>query len=99
MHAIDYYTGLVFRGYLWGLGDVVLSGGRYDTLSEAFDMKLSSTGFAVDVDSIVVAAKRAGPNKKAARARSLPFDRGFKARRGGIKSAPGGGLCGRNEPV
>ena len=61
VHAIDYYTGLVFRGYLEGLGDVVLSGGRYDTLSEAFGTKLCSTGFAVDVDSVTVAAKKRKP--------------------------------------
>lgn len=64
VHAIDYYTGLVFRGYLQGLGDVVLSGGRYDTLSEAFGTKLCSTGFAVDVDSIAAAAKKTYTEQK-----------------------------------
>jgi len=68
VHAIDYYTGLVFRGYLQGLGDVVLSGGRYDTLSQAFDTDLCSTGFALDVDSIAVAAQKAFPVQKAPRA-------------------------------
>ena len=30
VHQIDYYTGVVFRGYVEGAGDAVLSGGRYD---------------------------------------------------------------------
>ncbi|MBR2743199.1 MAG: ATP phosphoribosyltransferase regulatory subunit [Clostridia bacterium] len=67
VHAIDYYTGLVFRGYLKGLGDVVLSGGRYDTLSEAFGAGLPSTGFAIDVDSIAIALKKNAPQKSAGR--------------------------------
>ena len=32
VHQIDYYTGVVFRGYVEGAGDAVLSGGRYDSL-------------------------------------------------------------------
>ena len=32
VHQIDYYTGVVFRGYAEGAGDAVLSGGRYDRL-------------------------------------------------------------------
>ena len=28
VHQIDYYTGVVFRGYVEGAGDAVLSGGR-----------------------------------------------------------------------
>ena len=32
VHQIDYYTGVVFRGYVEGAGDAVLSGGRYDNL-------------------------------------------------------------------
>lgn len=36
VHQIDYYTGVVFRGYVEGAGDAVLSGGRYDRLVEAF---------------------------------------------------------------
>ncbi|MBQ3379852.1 MAG: ATP phosphoribosyltransferase regulatory subunit [Clostridia bacterium] len=67
VHSIEYYTGLVFRGYLKGLGDAALSGGRYDTLCEAFGAGLPSTGFAIDVDSIVIALKKNAPQKSAER--------------------------------
>ena len=51
VHQIDYYTGVVFRGYVEGAGDAVLSGGRYDTLVESFGRRAQATGFAVDVDA------------------------------------------------
>ena len=52
VHQIDYYTGVVFRGYVEGAGDAVLSGGRYDRLVEAFGRSAPATGFAVDVDAV-----------------------------------------------
>lgn len=52
VHQIDYYTGVVFRGYVEGAGDAVLSGGRYDNLVEAFGREAQATGFAVDVDAV-----------------------------------------------
>ena len=52
VHQIDYYTGVVFRGYAEGAGRAVLSGGRYDHLAAAFGRPAAATGFAVDVDEV-----------------------------------------------
>ncbi len=52
VHQIDYYSGLVFRGYAQGAGDAVLSGGRYDRLLAALGPDTPATGFAVDVDAV-----------------------------------------------
>ena len=52
VHQLDYYTGVVFRGYAAGAGAPVLSGGRYDGLMEQFGRKAEATGFAVDVDAV-----------------------------------------------
>ena len=52
VHQIDYYTGVVFRGYVEGAGDAVLSGGRYDDLVGVFGREAQATGFAVDVDAV-----------------------------------------------
>ena len=52
VHQIDYYTGVVFRGYVEGAGDAVLSGGRYDHLVGALGRSAQATGFAVDVDAV-----------------------------------------------
>lgn len=48
----DYYTGVVFRGYIEGFGETVLSGGRYDTLLSEFGLDLPATGFGVNVDAV-----------------------------------------------
>lgn len=50
---IDYYTGIIFRGYSEGVGDSILSGGRYDNLARQFGDNECATGLAVDVDNIM----------------------------------------------
>ncbi|MBR0375700.1 MAG: ATP phosphoribosyltransferase regulatory subunit, partial [Firmicutes bacterium] len=44
---LDYYNGLVFRGFIRQLPSAVLSGGRYDKLMARFDKPQPATGFAV----------------------------------------------------
>lgn len=61
VHQIDYYTGVVFRGYVEGAGDAVLSGGRYDSLVGVFGREAQATGFAVDVDAMAAPARAAHP--------------------------------------
>ena len=48
---IDYYTGIVFRGYLSNIGEAVLKGGRYDRLVGEFGRDCNAVGFGVNVDS------------------------------------------------
>ncbi|MDO5015170.1 MAG: ATP phosphoribosyltransferase regulatory subunit [Clostridia bacterium] len=52
VHGINYYTGLVFRGYLTSSGLKVLSGGRYDKLLSEFGKDLSAIGFALEMNTI-----------------------------------------------
>ena len=52
VQQIDYYTGVVFRGYMHGPGEPVLSGGRYDRLFSGFGPDTPATGFAVNADAI-----------------------------------------------
>ena len=61
VHQIDYYTGVVFRGYVEGAGDAVLSGGRYDSLVGVFGREAQATGFAVDVDAMARTLPEAAP--------------------------------------
>lgn len=60
VHEMEYYTGLVFKGYIIGAGEAVLGGGRYDTLLENFGDKTGATGFGVNVSVI---ADSIGKNK------------------------------------
>lgn len=50
----DYYTGIVFTGYINGIGDAVISGGRYDELLSEFEAPMGAAGFAVDTDAITI---------------------------------------------
>ncbi len=52
VHRNNYYTGLVFRGYIPGSGATVLSGGRYDRLLGEFGEPHPATGFGVEVDEL-----------------------------------------------
>ena len=60
VHALDYYTGVVFRGYMEGAGESVLAGGRYDKLISRFDTDVPATGFGVNISTVVDTLIRAG---------------------------------------
>ncbi|MCT4593898.1 MAG: ATP phosphoribosyltransferase regulatory subunit [Anaeromicrobium sp.] len=49
---MSYYTGIVLKGYVNNLGEIVLSGGRYDKLFETFGEKMPATGMAINIDSL-----------------------------------------------
>ncbi len=49
VHKIDYYTGVVFGGYIEGAGEPVLRGGRYDNMLDNFEYHAPATGFGVNV--------------------------------------------------
>ncbi|MDR1754778.1 MAG: ATP phosphoribosyltransferase regulatory subunit [Eubacterium sp.] len=51
VNKINYYTGILFRGYVEGFGTPIISGGRYDTLLSDYGENLSAIGFAVNVNS------------------------------------------------
>lgn len=51
VNKANYYTGIVFRGYIQGYGMSVLSGGRYDTLIGDFGLNLPATGLAVNINA------------------------------------------------
>ncbi|MBD5130511.1 MAG: ATP phosphoribosyltransferase regulatory subunit, partial [Ruminococcaceae bacterium] len=51
VHKKDYYTGIIFRGYVEGYGQPVLSGGRYDKLLGEFGRDADAVGFAVNVEA------------------------------------------------
>lgn len=51
VHKRNYYTGLIFRGYVEGYGQPALSGGRYDTLLGDFGREAGAVGFAVNVEA------------------------------------------------
>lgn len=69
VNGVDYYNGIVFKGFVKGIPSAVLSGGQYDSLMKKMERNAGAIGFAVyldlmedlliekkefDVDSVVV---------------------------------------------
>lgn len=50
---LDYYSGIIFKGYTTGVGTTVLSGGRYDKLIAKFGKDVPAIGFSINIDSMV----------------------------------------------
>ena len=48
----NYYTGVIFQGYIQGTGEAVLSGGRYDQLLSRFGDPMPAIGFGINVDTL-----------------------------------------------
>lgn len=51
VRGFEYYTGIRFAGYVEGVGDAVLRGGRYDELVGRYGAAAHATGFAVDIEA------------------------------------------------
>lgn len=51
----DYYSGVVFRAYTYGVGDAIVKGGRYDNLLGKFGKEATAIGFVFLVDDIMSA--------------------------------------------
>ena len=49
---INYYNGIVFKGFVNGVPGVVLSGGQYDNLMKKMHRKSGAVGFAVYLDML-----------------------------------------------
>jgi ATP phosphoribosyltransferase regulatory subunit/ATP phosphoribosyltransferase len=52
VNQADYYSSMVFKGYISSAKEAVLSGGRYDNLLKDFGCDFAATGFAINVDQI-----------------------------------------------
>lgn len=51
----NYYTGIIFKAYTYGVGDTVLRGGRYDKLLSHFGKEAPAIGFMILVDDLMIA--------------------------------------------
>lgn len=52
VNDMNYYNGIVFRGYIEGVPEGVLSGGQYDKLMEKMGKQARAIGFAVYLDQL-----------------------------------------------
>lgn len=58
LSSYQYYTGIIFKVYTIGIGDVVVKGGRYDKLLSFFGKDSPAIGFVIVIDDLMQALKR-----------------------------------------
>ncbi len=54
----NYYTGVIFKAYTYGVGDAIVTGGRYDTLLGRFGKEAPAIGFMIVIDDLMSALSR-----------------------------------------
>lgn len=57
---LDYYDGVIFKGYYPNSNDEILSGGRYDLLTELYGSRVPAIGFSVDLDKLLASLSEGG---------------------------------------
>lgn len=58
LSELDYYTGIIFQGFTYDVGEPIANGGRYDKLIGQFGAEKASIGFAITIDLLHQALKR-----------------------------------------
>lgn len=54
----NYYTGVIFKAYTYGIGDAVVKGGRYNNLLHHFGKEAGAIGFMIVIDDLLEALYR-----------------------------------------
>ena len=58
VNNLNYYNGIVFRGFIEGISESILSGGQYDSLMALMGHKgAKAVGFAVNLDIVQAEVK------------------------------------------
>lgn len=60
LQSINYYTGIIFKGFTYGLGFPLFSGGRYNGAIAAFGRDMAATGFSIGINFAMSALRRQG---------------------------------------
>ena len=53
INHMDYYSDIIFQGFIERIGQTVLMGGRYDSLAKHFNADFPAIGFAYDIDLLL----------------------------------------------
>lgn len=58
LSRFNYYTGVIFSAYTYGVGDAIAKGGRYDNLLGKYGNDAPSIGFSIMIDDLMSALYR-----------------------------------------
>ena len=77
---LNYYNGIVFRGYIEGMSESILSGGQYDNLMNLMGHNAKALGFALNLDLACACTETLPPDlSPLLMGRGLPFSRAVSA--------------------
>lgn len=71
VNQLNYYTGVIFRGYTYGTGYTVVDGGRYDNLISQYGKDCPAVGFSLKISGIMSALSFQGISMQAEKAGAL----------------------------
>ena len=60
LSRFNYYTGVIFSAYTYGVGDAIAKGGRYDNLLGKYGKDAPAIGFSIVIDDLMSALYRQG---------------------------------------
>lgn len=55
VNKLNYYTGIIFRGYTYGTGYTIVDGGRYDNFVEQYGLETPAVGFGLKLSEVLSA--------------------------------------------
>jgi len=58
LRSLDYYTGMIFKGFTYEIGFPIISGGRYDKVVSVFGRDLAAVGFSLSLNLCMTALRR-----------------------------------------
>lgn len=70
----NYYTGVIFKAYTYGVGNAIITGGRYNTLLGRFGKDAPAIGFAIVIDDVMEALSRQKKEFPAKEQTELTYD-------------------------
>lgn len=60
VQGLNYYTGIIIKGFTRGVGFPVCGGGRYDNLIGEFGKNIPATGVAIGIERLISALRHSG---------------------------------------
>jgi ATP phosphoribosyltransferase regulatory subunit len=58
LRSLDYYTGMIFKGFTREVGFPIISGGRYDKVVSVFGRDVPAVGFSIGISLCITALHR-----------------------------------------
>lgn len=74
----NYYTGVIFKAYTYGVGNAIVTGGRYNTLLGRFGKDAPAVGFAIVIDDMMEALSRQRSEVAVKEIQTIYYDPGVK---------------------